>query len=147
MTSKQGYSDLMTRIRNGYMAKLNSVSFVHTSRNIALLRILREEGFISGWSETIHSGLKCRNMKDLEISNFNKGQVFLKYTNGRSALVSIETISKQSRRVFMSVVDIEAFLRKEGFGRILILSTNKGLLTHAQAIHQKVGGEVVCAIK
>jgi len=47
----------------------------------------------------------------------------------------------------MSVVDIEAFLRKEGFGRILILSTNKGLLTHAQAIHQKVGGEVVCAIK
>ena len=127
MTSKQGYSDLMTRIRNGYMAKLESIPFVHTSRNISLLRILRDEGFISGWSENIPSGLE--------------------YTSGEPALLSIETISKQSRRVFMSVIEMEAFLRKEGFGRILILSTNKGLLTHAQAIHHRVGGEVVCAIK
>jgi len=147
MTSKQGYSDLMTRIRNGYMAKLESIPFVHTSRNISLLRILRDEGFISGWSENIPSGIESQDIKDLEVSNFNKGSVFLKYTSGEPALLSIETISKQSRRVFMSVIEMEAFLRKEGFGRILILSTNKGLLTHAQAIHHRVGGEVVCAIK
>jgi len=147
MTSKQGYSDLITRIRNGYMAKLDSISFVYTLRNINLLRILREEGFISGWSENIPSSLESRNLKDLEVSNFNKGQIFLKYIGGNPALINIETISKQSRRVFMSVIDIEASLRKEGFGRILILSTNKGLLTHAQAIHQQVGGEVVCVIK
>ena len=99
MTSKQGYSDLMTRIRNGYMAKLESIPFVHTSRNISLLRILRDEGFISGWSENIPSGLESQDIKDLEVSNFNKGSVFLKYTSGEPALLSIETISKQSRRV------------------------------------------------
>jgi len=147
MTSKQGYSDLMIRIRNGYMAKLESIPFVHTSRNISLLRVLRKEGFIAGWSEIIPSGVESKNLKNLAVSNFNKGSVFLKYIGGEPALLSIEIISKQSRRVYMSVVEIERFLRKEGFGRILILSTNKGLLTHAQAIHQQVGGEVVCAIK
>jgi|MDTF01.1.fsa_nt_gb small subunit ribosomal protein S8 len=148
MTSKQGYSDLITRIRNGYMAKLDSITFAHTSRNINLLRILRNEGLISGWSETISDPwLLSNNIKDLRISNFTKGRVLLKYVEGEPAVRTIETISKQSRRIFMSVVEMEFFLKKEGFNRLLILSTNKGLLTHAQAIHQRVGGEVVCAIK
>jgi small subunit ribosomal protein S8 len=147
MTSKQGYSDLMTRIRNGYMAKLDSVTFTHTSRNINLLTILRDEGFISGWSESIPSLAESQKIKDLKVSNFNEGRVLLKYVDGQPGLINIETISKQSRRVYMSVAEIEAFLVKGGFNRILIISTNKGLLTHAQAIHHQTGGEVVCAIK
>jgi len=147
MTSKQGYSDLITRIRNGYMAKLDSITFVHTSRNINLLRILRNEGLISGWSETISTGLESTNMKDYQLSNFTEGRVFLKYLDGEPAIRNIKTISKQSRRVFMSVREMEDFLRKEGFNRLLIVSTNKGLLMHLQAIHQRVGGEVICAIE
>ena len=147
MTSKQGYSDLMTRIRNGYMAKLDSVTFTHTSRNINLLIILRDEGFISGWSENLPSLLGSEKLKDLQVSNFNEGRVLLKYIDGKPGLISIETISKPSRRVYMSVAEMETSLVKEGFNRILIISTNKGLLTHAQAIHYQIGGEVVCAIK
>ena len=75
MTSKQGYSDLMTRIRNGYMAKLDSVTFTHTSRNVNLLRILRDEGFISGWSENVLL-FRIGKTKRLKVSNFNEGTCF-----------------------------------------------------------------------
>lgn len=148
MTSKKGYSDLITRIRNGYMAKLDCITFLHTSRNINLLRILRNEGLISGWSETISTNsIESNNLKDFQFSKFIEGRVLLKYIDGEPAIREIKTISKQSRRVFISVIEMEDFLKKEGFNRFLILSTNKGLLTHLQAIHQRVGGEVICAIK
>ncbi|MGY8938943.1 MAG: 30S ribosomal protein S8 [Flavobacteriales bacterium] len=148
MTSKQGYSDLITRIRNGYMAKLDKIAFVNTSRNVSLLRILRDEGFISGWSEKVPiKGELSQKIECLRISRFNEGNVFLKYVDGEAALTSIETVSKQSRRVTITVPEIETFLEQEGFSRILIISTNKGLFTHAQAVHHRLGGEILCAIK
>mgnify|MGYP001263856827 CR=1 FL=1 len=115
MSSKQGYSDLITRIRNGYRANLVSVSFVHTSRNVRLLRVLRDGGFISGWSERVASNIESKNVKDLSLSNFTKGTVFLRYVDGVPALLSIETISKQSRRVYLTLSEIEVFFDEEGF--------------------------------
>lgn len=147
MSSNQGYSDLITRIRNGYRANLVSVSFVHTSRNVRLLRVLRDGGFISGWSDRVASNIESKNVKDLSLSNFTKGTVFLRYVDGVPALLSIETISKQSRRVYLTLSEIEVFLDEEGFGRLLVLSTSKGLLTHIDAIQQHIGGEVICALK
>ena len=73
---KKGYSDLITRIRNGYMAKLDNVSFIHTKRSIALLSILRDEGFISGWSENVLEG-NIDSFADFSIKDFQKDLFFL----------------------------------------------------------------------
>ena len=37
---RKGYFDLITRIRNGYMARLDSVFFIHTKRNIGFLSLI-----------------------------------------------------------------------------------------------------------
>ena len=49
MVVKKGYPDLFTRIRNGYLAKLRSIQFPYTKRNIRLLRFLLRQNLIEGW--------------------------------------------------------------------------------------------------
>jgi len=143
---KRGYSDLITRIRNGYMARLDSVSFIHTKRNIALLSILRDEGFISGWSENILEG-NIDSFADYSVKDFQRGDVFLRYVQGQSPFEEIKVISKGSRRIFFKLNDIDQLLRKDDFKGVLILSTTSGLLTHSQALKLKLGGEAICIIK
>jgi len=143
---KRGYSDLITRIRNGYMARLDSVSFIHTKRNIALLSILRDEGFISGWSENILEG-NIDSFADYSVKDFQRGDVFLRYVQGQSPFGEIKVISKGSRRIFFKLNDIDELLQKDDFKGVLILSTTSGLLTHSQALKLKLGGEAICIIK
>ena len=143
---KRGYSDLITRIRNGYMAGLDSVSFIHTKRNIRLLAILRNEGFISGWSENVLEG-NINSFADYAVKEFQRGSILLRYIEGQPPLEEIKTISKGSRRVYFKVNDIEVFIQKDNFISILILSTTSGLLTHTQALKLKLGGEAICIIK
>ena len=47
----------------------------------------------------------------------------------------------------MKLPELESFLVKEGYDKVIILSTNKGLMTHTKALHSRVGGEAVCFIK
>ena len=75
----KGFFDLITRIRNGYMARLDSISFIHTRKNIALLTILRNEGFISGWSENILES-DIDSFADYDVKDFQQGKVLLRYT-------------------------------------------------------------------
>lgn len=146
MAPRRGYTDLMTRIRNGYATGRDTVSFVYTTRNMDLLKILKDEGFISGWTETIPEDPKM-NLSQLKIQDLQEGQVLLKYINGQPALTHIEAISTESRRVQMKLPELESFLVKEGYDKVIILSTNKGLMTHTKALHSRVGGEAVCFIK
>jgi len=143
---KKGYFDLITRIRNGYMARLDSVSFNYTRRNIGLLYILRDEGFISGWSENILEG-NVDSFASYSVKDFQVGSIFLRYVQGQPPFGEIKLISKGSRRVFFKVNDIEKFIQRDNFNSVLILSTTSGLLTHSQALKLKVGGEAICIIK
>jgi small subunit ribosomal protein S8 len=143
---KRGYSDLITRIRNGYMAHLDSVSFIHTKRNLRLLAILRDEGFISGWSENILEG-NIDSFADYSERDFQKGDVLLRYVQGRAPFGEIKVISKGSRRIFFKLNDIQEFIQKDNFKGVLILSTTAGILPHSQALNLKLGGEAICIIK
>jgi len=146
MAPRRGYTDLMTRIRNGYNTGCDTVPFIYTTRNIDLLTVLKDEGFISGWTETIPEDPKM-NLSQLKIQDLQEGQVLLKYINGQPALTQIEAISTESRRVQMTLPELESFLIKEGYDKMVILSTNKGLMTHVKALHLRVGGEAICFVK
>ena len=142
----KGFFDLITRIRNGYMARLDSISFIHTKKNIVLLAILRDEGFISGWSENILEE-NIDSFADYAVKDFQQGKVLLRYTQGQAPFEEIQTISRGSRKVYFKLNDVDQYIRKDNFKGILILSTTKGLLTHSQALKLKLGGEAICLIK
>ena len=128
------------------MARLDSISFIHTKKNIVLLAILRDEGFISGWSENILEE-NIDSFADYAVKDFQQGKVLLRYTQGQAPFEEIQTISRGSRKVYFKLNDVDQYIRKDNFKGILILSTTKGLLTHSQALKLKLGGEAICLIK
>lgn len=127
-----GISDMLTRIRNAYRVRHESVEiypFSNTKENI--LGILKEEGFILGY-ELLSDG----NKKGLKVD--------LKYDeNKKSVITMLKRISKPGKRVYFKKYEIPKIL--SGFG-ISIISTNKGLMTGYEARKKNLGGEVLCYV-
>ena len=49
--------DLLIRIKNGYMASRKEVVVVYSKLNLAILKLLAEEGYIASF-EVLESGVK-----------------------------------------------------------------------------------------
>jgi len=122
-------SDLLTRIRNANMAKLQRVAMPSSKMKIQLLKILKEEGYISDYSlsDKFHGVIK----------------VYLKYHNGKPVISALERMSRPGRRHYSNTDSIPEALN--GFG-ITIVSTSKGVMTDKEAKKLRVGGEVVCKV-
>lgn len=129
--SNHSVSDIATRIRNGYLAYKNTISSPASKLRVAILDILKEEGYIAGYSKS-----KADNgIENLEVS--------LKYFNQKPVIENIEVVSKPGRRIYASTSDIPVV--SNGLGVVLV-STSKGILTDHQAREQKLGGEILLKI-
>ena len=125
-------SDMLTRIRNGYIAKLDSVNIPYSKLKIEIAMILDEEGYIRSYEI-------C---KDENIGGLIK--VYLKYDKDKkSVITTLKRISKPGLRVYAQKDEIPRVLG--GLGTV-ILSTSKGVLTGTGAKKLGVGGEVICSI-
>jgi len=124
-------SDLVAIIRNGYMAKRDSVKTTVSKIRENILKILKEEGYILGYSKTVSEDKK---------EYFN---IHLKYSSNQPVINEIKVISKPGKRVYCSFNDIP--LVKNGLGMVVI-STSKGIIADHQARVQKLGGEVLLTI-
>lgn len=122
--------DMLTRIRNGGMAKHAFVRCPSSSERKSILSILKNEGFITDYYEDISDSIP-------EIV------VVLKYYKGDSVIKHIERISKPGRRVYAKCKDIPSVYN--GLG-VCIVSTPKGMLSDKEARSKNVGGEIVCKI-
>ena len=131
MSSNHPVSDIATRIRNGYLAYKNTISSPSSKVRVAILDILKEEGYISGYSKTKNE----KGFESLEIS--------LKYFNEKAVIETIETVSKPGRRVYANCKDIPVV--SNGLGMVLV-STSKGILTDHQARESNLGGEILLKI-
>jgi len=122
-------SDLLTRIRNACMAKLTRVAVPSSKQKLEVLKLLKEEGYISDYSisDKYHGVIK----------------VYLKYKDGRSVISKLQRVSKPSLRFYAGVNDIPKSL--DGYG-VTIVSTSKGLMSDKTAKKMGVGGEVVCKV-
>jgi small subunit ribosomal protein S8 len=96
-----------------------------------VLEVMKEEGYIRGFSRIDYSGGKS----EIEIE--------LKYFEGEPVIREIARVSKPGRRVYASVKSIPQVAN--GLG-IAILSTPKGVMADHEAREQNVGGEVLCQI-
>jgi small subunit ribosomal protein S8 len=122
---------MLTRIRNAQMRKRDRVSTPGSSFRARVLDVLKDEGYIRGYSTTEFGN--GRTEFDVE----------LKYAEGEPAIREIARVSKPGRRVYASVDALPRI--NNGLG-IAIVSTPKGVMADHSAREQNLGGEVLCTV-
>ncbi len=132
MSVVDSISDLITRIRNGQMARKKTVDSPMSRARENLLKVLLSEGYIRGYE-----------IVDVEGAGHKILRVELKYFEGKPVICEIKRVSKPGRRVYSSVKDLP--LVRNGLG-INILSTNKGVMSDVDARKQSIGGEILCSV-
>ena len=125
-------ADMLTIIRNGYLARLKKVRIPASQFKIALARILLQEGYISSFAE--EDGVLVVTLK----------YVFAPHSLSKlPVMTGIVRVSKPGLRVYCDSRHIPRVMGSLG---TVILSTSKGLLTGRDARKQRVGGEVICKV-
>jgi len=125
-------ADMLTRIRNGYQARMASVDVAPYSKvKVEIAKILKAEGYIENYA-TVGEGIE------------KKLVVTLKYSaNDEKVIKGIKRISKPGLRVYARGNDIPKVLN--GLG-IAIISTSNGMMTDREARKQHIGGEVIAYV-
>ena len=124
-------ADFLTQIRNAVRAGKESCQVQHSKMKQEIARILKDNGYISGFEDVEEPG----NKKYLKVE--------LKYVNGESAITAIERYSRPGRRLYFAATEIPKVLGGLGAG---IMTTSRGLMTDQEARQQNVGGELVCKV-
>ncbi len=131
MTMQDPMADMLTRIRNAQRAKIQDVTMPSSNMKVAVAAVLKEEGFIEDCNVTNVEGGKA----DLNI--------VLRYYEGKPVIEQIKTISRPGLRQYKGKDEIPVV--NAGLG-IVILSTNKGVMTDRAARSQGLGGELICSV-
>ena len=124
-------SDLITRIRNGYLVRQRRIRAPYSVIKENLVKILIKEGYLK---KVIVEGKKPQE-KELVLE--------LKYSHQEPAITHIERVSKPSLRVYLQAKELKPL--RGGYG-MRILSTSQGLMIDKQAKKKNLGGEVICKI-
>jgi len=123
-------SDMVTRIRNGQKARLNTIDSLYSGLLESVCSVLLSEGYISSYEKT-------GTDKKPALS------IGLKYYDGGPAIQNIRRISKPGRREFSPILKLKKV--NNGLGTSIV-STSKGVLSDHDARQQNVGGEVLCEV-
>lgn len=124
-------ADMLTRIRNGNLAKLKKVDLPSSKLKLEMARILKENGFIRGYKV-----LKDNKQGIIRIS--------LKYFRGDTRVITgLKRISKPGRRVYVDRTNIPRVMGGVG---LAIISTSKGVFSDEICRKEGVGGEVLCHV-
>ena len=123
--------DMLTRIRNGQMARKAKVTAPASRLRANVLDVLKREGYIRDFSQAeVRPGVA-------EIT------IELKYHEGQPVIREIARVSTPGRRVYSKIKDLPRV--SNGLG-ISILSTPRGVMSDAEARAANVGGEVLCQV-
>lgn len=123
-------ADMLTRIRNAQAAEKKEVKIPSSNLKKAILKILKDEGYIESYQEVIGDG-------KLYID------IYLKYFNGGPVISTLTRISKPGLRRYSSRNNLPKVMH--GLG-IAIVSTSKGVMTERSARAGGVGGELLCIV-
>ncbi len=123
--------DMLTRIRNGQLARKSSVTAPASRLRANVLEVLKREGYIRGYSQA-----QAR-------AGVDELTIELKYHEGQPVIRQIARVSKPGRRVYSKIKDLPKV--SNGLG-ISILSTPRGVMSDAEARAANVGGEVLCQV-
>ncbi|MCW5827751.1 MAG: 30S ribosomal protein S8 [Deltaproteobacteria bacterium] len=125
-------SDLLTRIRNGALARKDYVDVPYSRMKESIARILSDNGYVGAIEKIPGEGVRPLL------------RIGIKYTRGRFGVIQgIERISRPGRRVYFGMKDIPSV--KSGLG-MAIVSTSRGVMSDVEARRQSVGGELLCRV-
>jgi small subunit ribosomal protein S8 len=136
-------ADFLTRIRNAVTADYDHALIPSSRFNRELARLLKEEGYIEGFSVEMmippRGRRRRRGRSEVEMIH-----VQLKYTEDRQPVISgLKRISKPGRRRYVPVDELPKVLGGMG---IAIVTTSRGIMTANEARRRRVGGEVVAHV-
>jgi small subunit ribosomal protein S8 len=124
-------ADMLTRIRNGALARHDRVEMPHSRLKEHVAGVMKSEGYVD----------------DVRVSEGEERKtltVLLRYGRDReSAIDGLRRVSTPGRRVYVRHDRIDRVC--SGMG-ISILSTSRGVMTDREARRQRVGGELLCEI-
>jgi small subunit ribosomal protein S8 len=131
MSMTDPVADMLTRIRNANMVKLQKVDIPSSNLKVSIANVLKQEGFI-------------KNYKVISDNLQGILRVYLKYIDEKDSVINeIKRISKPGGRVYVRSEDIPVV--KSGMG-VAVLSTSKGVITDNAARKAGVGGELLCTV-
>ena len=123
--------DMIARIRNAQMRSLNNIKIPGSQFRANVLKILKQEGYISDYKFLSNSDKKASLSVDL------------KYNEGLPVIKEIKRVSKPGRRIYARASAIPKI--QNGLG-LAIVSTSKGIMTDSDARNQNIGGEIICRV-
>ena len=126
MSMQDTVADMLTRIRNAQQARKQSVAMPTSKLKVALARVLIDECYIAS--------------SEVEGLTLTLG---LKYYEGKPVIEQIKRVSRPGLRVYKGSDELAPV--KNGLG-VLIVSTNKGIMTDRAARAAGVGGEVIALV-
>ncbi len=130
MSLQDQIADMLTRVRNGQQRLKREVSMPSSKLKIAVAEILREEGYITGFSvseDTVKPVLTIE----------------LKYFEGKPVIELFQRISSPGLRRYSPS---DKLPRVYGGLGTAIISTSKGVMTDRNARQLGIGGEIICIV-
>lgn len=124
--------DLLIRVKNAYLARLNTVRIPYSKVNLAIAKLLEDQGYLKGVREV---SIDNKTFKMIEAS--------LVYQGRNPVLTNVKRISKPGLRVYKSCQDLPRVLNGLGFA---IVSTPKGIMSDRDARKTGLGGEVMAYV-
>lgn len=119
-------ADLLTRIRNAYNARKDTLSVPHSKTKMAILEVLKSYKFVSDYEET------KEKLKTISIT-----------LNPEKSGLTLKRKSKPGQRLYIKSTNIGKV--NGGLG-VAILSTPKGIISGYDAKKMNVGGELICEV-
>ena len=131
MYSTDPIADMLTRIRNALMRRHHEVVIPYSHLKEEMAKIFLKSGYITNFKV---EGQLASKILRLELTN-NQRPI--------SPITNLKRWSRPGRRLYMGWREIP--LVKSGRG-LLVVSTNRGLLSDQQARTARLGGEIICSI-
>ena len=117
-------NNMFIKLKNAQLVKKPFITHKKQKLCIKFLNVLWDEGYILGY--------KTSN------SNSNMFEIFLKYNNGKPLINKVIFLTKPSKRIYLSLKQLWKI--DSNFG-LIIISTNKGVLSKQDCQKLKIGGE------
>jgi small subunit ribosomal protein S8 len=130
MSMTDPIADMLTRIRNGQVARQRSISMPASKLKLAVAKVLQQAGYVGEVTSSAADGKETMSVE-------------LKYFQDQPVIERIERVSRPGLRVYKRSTELPVV--QGGLG-VAIVSTSQGVMTNVQARAQGHGGEVLCIV-
>ena len=131
MSASDPVADMLTKVRNAAMARLEKVDVQDSKLKLEIVKILKTEGYI-------------KNFKKLQEDGKKSIRIFLKYDDDNNPVIhGVKKISTPGLRVYSGYKDLPRVYN--GYGTVIV-STSSGVTTGKKATEKMIGGELICTI-